>query len=144
MIIVRSVDVPVDPHTAFVLFTDEIGEWYRSGRWSWNDPERAVGIRIEPGVGGRWLEVWDAASGEGYEIGRVLSWEPGKRLLVTYQNVHLPTGATEIEVRFEAAGTGTRVTLEHRGVELGSEAQRQNAWVNFMAWYREYAVTQLP
>lgn len=104
----------------------------------WNDPARAIGILIEPGIGGRWLEVWDEATKEGYELGRVLVWEPGERLVLTYRNVHLPPGDTEIEVRFESLGAATRVTLEHRGVQELSEAQRANAWVNFMAWFREY------
>jgi uncharacterized protein YndB with AHSA1/START domain len=136
--VVRTVEVEVDPDTAFRLFTEEMGEWYRSGRFSWNDPERAVGILIEPGVGGRWLEVWDEATKEGYELGRVLVWEPGERLVLTYRNVHLPTGDTEVEVRFESHGAATRVTLEHRGVQELSEAQRENAWATFMAWFREY------
>jgi hypothetical protein len=100
------------------VFTGEIGEWYRSGPHSWNDPGRAVGIRFEPGVGGRWIEVWDEASGEGYELGRIRVWEPGERLVVSYRNVQLPPGLeTEIEVRFEPVQDGTRVTLEHRGLE---------------------------
>jgi hypothetical protein len=137
--VVRSVEVAVDPATAFRLFTEEIGSWYRSGKWSWNDPVRAKTILIEPGVGGRWLEVWDAEADEGYELGRVLVWEPGERLVLTYRNVHMPPGETEVEIRFEPTGSATRVTLEHRGVAKMSDAQRANAWVNFMAWFREYA-----
>ena len=90
MKVVRSIDVAVDSDTAFRLFTEEIGSWYRSGRWSWNDPERAKTILIEPGVGGRWLEVWDETTGEGYELGRVRIWEPGKRVVLSYRNVHMP------------------------------------------------------
>lgn len=29
--VVRTIDVAADPATAFRAFTDEIGEWYRSG-----------------------------------------------------------------------------------------------------------------
>ncbi|MBA2460203.1 MAG: SRPBCC domain-containing protein [Actinobacteria bacterium] len=144
MNVVRSVDVGVDPGTAFSLFTGEIGRWYRSERWSWNDPGRAVGIRIEPGIGGRWLEVWDAETGEGFELGRVLVWEPGVRLVVTYRNVHMPPGDTEIEVRFEPAEAGTRVTLEHRGVGHMSDEQRDNAWLSFMGWFRDYVAERFP
>ena len=100
---------------------------------------RAKTILIEPGIGGRWLEVWDESTGEGYELGRVLVWEPGERVVLSYRNVHLPPGDTEVEVRFEPIGTATRVTLEHRGIAEMSEAQRANAWLNFMAWFREYA-----
>ena len=144
MNVVRTIEVRVDSARAFAIFTEEIGAWYRAGRWSWNDPTRAVGIRLEPGVGGRWIEVWDAATGEGYELGRVLVWEPGERLVVTYRNVYMAPGDTEIDVRFEALLSGTRVTLHHRGVRRMSEVQRANAWVNFMAWFGDYADDRLP
>jgi Activator of Hsp90 ATPase homolog 1-like protein len=142
--VVRTVEVAVDPLTAFETFTDEIGEWYQSGPHSWNDPERAVDIRFEPGVGGRWLEVWDEATGEGYELGRIQVWEPGKRLVVSYRNVQLPLGLeTEIEVRFEPDGAVTRVTLEHRGLEALPPDElalwERRAWVNFMRWFRDHA-----
>ena len=144
MSIVRTVEVAVDPLTAFEVFTDDIGDWYQSGPHSWNDPERAVGIRFEPGVGGRWLEVWDEATGEGYELGRVLAWEPGKRLVVTYRNVQLPSSVeTEIEVRFEPVADRTRVTLEHRGLEALPANElalwEERAWVGFMGWFRDHA-----
>src|ERR1041384_2149382 len=64
--VVRTVEVTLDPLRAFEAFTGEIGEWYVGGPHSWNDPQRAVGIRFEPGVGGRWIEVWDEVTGEGY------------------------------------------------------------------------------
>jgi len=54
--VVRTVDVAVDPATAFEVFTAEIDDWYERGRYSWHDPKRAVRIRFEPGVGGRWIE----------------------------------------------------------------------------------------
>jgi hypothetical protein len=142
--VVRSIDVDVDPATAFKIFTEEIGEWYKGGPHSWNDPKRAVGIRFEPGVGGRWLEVWDEATGEGFEIGRILAWEPGARLLLAYRNVYLPPDPlTEIEVRFEEIGGGTRVTLEHRGWErlppdVVAKWVERKAWVMFMTWFRDH------
>jgi hypothetical protein len=49
---------------------------------------------------------------------------------------------TEVEVRFEPVADGTRVTLEHRGLERlppeEAERLRQNAWINFMSWFREH------
>jgi Activator of Hsp90 ATPase homolog 1-like protein len=135
--------VAVDPVTAFEVFTDEIGDWYQSGPHSWNDPERAVGIRFESGVGGRWIEVWDEASGEGYELGRIHVWEPGERLVVSYRSVHLPsTLETEVEVCFDAVPQGTRVTLEHRGLDALPADElalwESRAWVAFMGWFQEH------
>jgi activator of Hsp90 ATPase-like protein len=49
-------------------------------------------------------------------IGRVLAWEPGVRLLLEWSGDPFGPGeTTEVEVRFEAIGDGTRVTVEHRG-----------------------------
>ena len=64
----QSVEVPVGPEAAFRLYTAEINRWWRRDSWYWNDHERARGLRIEPFVGGRFVEVYDDAGGE--EIGR--------------------------------------------------------------------------
>ena len=141
--ITRRIDVGVDPATAFDVFTREIDAWYKRGPYSWNDPARAVAIRFEPGVGGRWLEVWDEATGEGYEMGRILVWQPGARLVMTYRSVHLPPEPlTEIEVRFEPIPGGTRVTLDHRGWDrLPPDlvtAWEGRAWIAFVEAFREY------
>jgi len=121
--VVRTVIVDVDPDTAFSVFTDEIGQWYRSSPYSWNDPTRATGIRFEPGVGGRLVEVWQETGDEGFEMGRILAWEPGRRLVFEFRSAFLPPVPTEVEVRFEPVGQGTRVTLEHRHLErLPAEA----------------------
>lgn len=142
--IVRSVEVAVDPATAFDIFTKEIDAWYVRLPYSWNDPERAVGIRFEPRQGGRWLEVWDEASGEGYEMGRVLAWEPGSRLLLDYRSIHLPPEPlTQIEVLFQATPGGTRVTLEHRGWERlppdTFRAWASRAWIPFLKAFAAHA-----
>jgi len=140
--VVRIVDVAVDPDTAFTVFTDEIGAWYRSSPYSWNDPTRAVGIRFEPGVRGRLVEVWHETGDEGFEMGRILAWEPGRRLLFEFRSVLLPPIPTEVEVRFEPNATGTRVTLEHRGLDrlppADAERMMSFAWVLVMQWYSEY------
>ena len=135
--VVRTVDVAVDPATAFAVFTDEIDDWYERGPYSWNDPGRAIAIRFEEG---RLLELYE--QGEPYEMGRVTAWEPGRRLAFVYRNVHLPLEGTVVEVRFDAVEGGTRVTLEHRGLEaLPSEEYetwRRRAWVRLMEVYAEY------
>ncbi len=140
--IIRTVVVRLDPVAAFEVFTGEIDTWFPRGPHSFNYPDRATGIALEPGVGGRWREVW--RDGDGYDIGEVLAWEPGRRLLLTYRHRHLPDDPlTEIEVRFEAVPGGTRVTLEHRGWErLPAEALREwsgRAWRALVAAYAAYA-----
>lgn len=59
--VTASVEVAVDPATAFAIFTGEIGRWWRPGPINWYDSARAISIRFEPGVGGRWIEIYDPA-----------------------------------------------------------------------------------
>ncbi len=143
--LVRTIEVPVDPPTAFRLFTDDIGRWYRHGPYSWNDPGRAIGIRFEPGPDGRLLELYE--EDEPYVMGRVLAWEPGRRLAFEFRSVFLPPEPlTEVEVRFEPTEDGTRVVLEHRGLDrLPPDLARafaSRAWARFMAWFEEYAASR--
>lgn len=142
--ITRTVTVRLDPATAYEVSTSDINVWYPRGPYSFNYPDRTIGVEIEPWVGGRWRELWD--DGEGYEVGRVLAAEPGRRLLVSFRNRYLPDEPlTEIEVRFEPAPEGTLVTLEHRGWEqLPAEALRQwagRAWKGLVAAYEQHTRT---
>ena len=110
-----AIEVTLDPAAAFEVFTNEIDLWYQRGPYSWNFPEKAVGIRFEPGLGGRLIEVHDAATGEGFDCGRITAWEPGIRLVYAFTSLRLLEPLTEVEIRFEPVEHGTRVTWEHRG-----------------------------
>jgi uncharacterized protein YndB with AHSA1/START domain len=138
-----STEVGVDPSTAFEVFTDEIDSWYQRGPHSWKHPDRAVGIRFEPHVGGRLLEVHDPATGEGFAFGKVLVWEPGKRLVFADLVSSVPPDPlTEVEVRFEAVANGTRVTLEHHGLDRlppdVAAQKRMYGWQTTLRWFEEY------
>jgi len=142
-----TVDVAVDPATAFEVFTEEIDAWYRRGPHSWRFPDRAVGIRCESGVGGRLLEVHDPATGAGFEFGRITVWEPGARLVfIDLTSSTPPDPVSEVEVRFEAAPGGTRVTLEHRGLDVlppdVADQKRRYGWQTLLGWYDEYMATR--
>jgi uncharacterized protein YndB with AHSA1/START domain len=142
--VTTSIEVAVDPLTAFEVFTEEIDEWYQRGPHSWKNPERAVAVRFEPGVGGRWIEVWYVETGEGYDYGRIKAWEPGKRLLLDYL-IHDGGHVTEVEVRFVPTEGGTRVELEHRGwdalpppVAAEGVANVQKGEPVMLGWFAEY------
>src|SRR5438874_1504371 len=92
---VVSVSVGVDPATAFTAFTEELDQWWVRGPINYFDAARAVGMRCEPGISGRLLEVYDETTGEGRELGRITAWEPGGRL------------AGKGPTRFPRATTGT-------------------------------------
>ena len=140
--------VPVSPEEAFALFTEDIGLWWRRDTPYWNDRERGVSVRIEPGVGGRFIEVYDLDSGTGMEVGRVTAWEPGQRLALTWTQVGWPTGAsTELEITFQpATGGETLVRLEHRGFErvpgaIDVLAGYDAGWNEVLGWFAEHAST---
>ena len=113
-----SLDVPAE--RAFSVFTGSIGTWwpreYHIGQAEMAD------VVLEPREGGRWYER--GSDGSECDWGRVLAWEPPRRLVVTWQiNGQWqydpdPAHASEIEVRFTADGPErTTVVLEHRLLE---------------------------
>lgn len=105
---------------AFSVFTEEIDGWWRRGRRYRMATESTV--RLEPGVGGRLLEIVRARGEERVHVtGRIEVWEPPSRLVIAWRATNfLPSDpSTEVEVCFERAighsGEGTLVTLTHRG-----------------------------
>jgi uncharacterized protein YndB with AHSA1/START domain len=106
--------VAVSPDDAFAVFTDEIDLWWRrSIRFRIGGAKASELCFERDGQGRRLVERY--ANGT-HVIGRVLAWEPGKRLVFEWRLRNFaPDEVTEVEVRFEAMGEGTRVTLEHRG-----------------------------
>jgi uncharacterized protein YndB with AHSA1/START domain len=147
MTVRESIEVAADPARAFELWTAGINEWWRRGTYYWNDRDRALGLRFEPGTGGRFIEIYEAATGEGWEIGRVRVWEPGRRLVYSWREAGwTPEETTEVEVRFEAVGGGrTRVTVTHSGWETVRDPERNRRLregyaygvKELLGWYRE-------
>ncbi len=124
------VEVGVDPTTAFSAFTDEMNLWWVRGPINFFDSSRAVAVVCEPGVGGRIIEVYDEATGEGLELARICAWHPGERLAWRSS-----VDDVEVEVSFEptASGTSVRVlaTIPAGGADRGG-----TAWVRVVpAWF---------
>ena len=115
----KVVSVQAPPAVAWRVFTQKVGTWwplavYKIGK------ANAVNAVIEPRVGGRWYERGD--DGSTCDWGRVLSWDPHTRLVLTWDISADwqpdPKLNTEIEVRFIAEGKdSTRVELEHRRLD---------------------------
>lgn len=128
-----TVEVALPPAEAFRMFTAEIGSWYVVDRSTVPDPGRTVDIRFEPRVGGRFIDVHDAATGEGREIGRITAWDPGRRFSFTDRR------GVDTEVRFQPAVGGTAVTIEQRGLDRlpPSEAEhvRRYGWHLLLGWF---------
>jgi uncharacterized protein YndB with AHSA1/START domain len=101
---------------AFEAFVGEIGAWWRPNGLFQTTPRAPGRLAFEPGEGGRLTET--LAGGKVFEIGRITAWEPPDRLVFSYRQTNFPIDLhTEVEVRFEAAGDETRVSVEHRGFE---------------------------
>jgi uncharacterized protein YndB with AHSA1/START domain len=112
-----TVTIGVPLERAFRIFTASFNTWWPA-QYHIGKAEMAEAV-LEPREGGRWYER--GADGSECDWGRVLAWEPPHRLVVTWQiNGQWqfdpdPAHASEIEVRFTAAGTEeTDVVLEHR------------------------------
>src|SRR2546430_13547303 len=127
---VVSVSVGVDPASGFPAFTEELDQWWVRGPINYFDAARAVGMRCEPGVGGRLLEVYDEATGEGRELGRITAWEPGGRLAWKSS-----VDDVEIDVRFVPAAAGTEVIVEAT-IPGGGADRGGTAWVRVVPkWF---------
>ena len=120
-----QVEVAADPGRAFTAFTEEIDAWWVRGAINFFDAARAIEMRIEPGVDGRVLEVYE---GDALELGRIAVWEPGTRL--TYRS---SVDDSEIDVRFEPVDSGTRVTVTQALVPGGEKMF--DFWPRTLAWF---------
>jgi uncharacterized protein YndB with AHSA1/START domain len=115
----KVVSVQAPPAVAWRVFTEQMGTWWPLANYKIGKA-KAVDAVIEPHVGGRWYERGD--DGSMCDWGRVLSWEPPSRLVLTWDISadwqFDPTLGTELEVRFIPDGTDrTRVELEHRRLD---------------------------
>jgi uncharacterized protein YndB with AHSA1/START domain len=115
----KVVAVPAPQDVAWRVFTEKMGTWWPLATHKIGEA-KAVDAVIEPRVGGRWYERGD--DGSKCDWGRVLSWEPYSRLVLTWDISADwqpdPNLNTEVEVRFIAEGKDrTRVELEHRRLD---------------------------
>jgi uncharacterized glyoxalase superfamily protein PhnB len=111
-----SIDVAVDPDTAFIAFTDEMDSWWMRSPISFYDSARAIARRCEHGVGGRILEVYDDATGDALELGRITVWEPGARL-----QWRSSVDDVEVDVRFAPVPDGSNVQVHARVLPGGDD-----------------------
>lgn len=108
--------VKAPPERAFAVFVEEIGDWWRPNVMFQTTPRPPGRLAFEPGEGGRLTET--LANGKVFEIGRILAWEPPERFVFSWRQATFPPDLkTEVEVRFEAVGEETRVSIEHRGFD---------------------------
>lgn len=117
----RSVLLPCEPERAFVLFTERAGEWWPAERRHTHDPDSAIIVEMA----GRFYER--ARDGTEVELGIVRHFEPPTRLVLDWFPGTGPLAPTRVEVRFEAHGEGTRVTVLHSAGDAEIDRYRANA-----------------
>jgi uncharacterized protein YndB with AHSA1/START domain len=125
--VTKSIVVDVPAAHAFQVFLDQ-GSWWPVATHHIADPAGET-IVLEPFPGGRWFER--AADGTETDWGRVLVFEPPRRILLSWQVSPEwvyepdPARASEIEVTFIAeTQRRTRIVLEHRHIErYGPDAE---------------------
>jgi activator of Hsp90 ATPase-like protein len=137
-------EVACPPDHAFDVWTAGIDRW-------WPPDHTVTGtddllVVLEPRPGGRIFER--TPGGIEHDWGEVKIWEPPARLGYLWHLRRDRADATEVEIRFVAAGEGTtRVEIEHRGWEaLGAEAEtwrdrNHDGWATLLPWFVAAAET---
>ena len=79
---------------------------------------------IEAGVGGE-FRMWD-----GYITGRTLALEPPHRIVQAWRTTEFPEGSpdSQLEVRLEPEGKGTRITIVHSEIPAGQGSEYEEGW----------------
>ncbi|MFT4123313.1 MAG: hypothetical protein QM635_05735 [Microbacteriaceae bacterium] len=141
-----SIVVPTHPGLAFARFT-AIAEWWRRGTRHWNHPRHGIRLDLEPGTGGRLVEVYGRSGC--FEIGRVAEWLPGERLVTGWREETWPEDAvTRLDVGFEsrdeAGAEHTRVAVRQTGWESVPEGAARSrdyaaAWAELLGDYAAFA-----
>jgi activator of HSP90 ATPase len=95
--------------------------WLDSKQHSAFTGGRAV---VEPVVGGK-LSAWD-----GYITGETLELEPSRCVVQSWRTAELPpdSPSSRVEVLFEPAARGTRLTLVHTRIPAGQAAYYRKGW----------------
>jgi len=121
--IVKNRTVPLSCEQAFHLFTERMGEWWPLATHSIAESD-AVGVRFEPGVGGRVAEL--TTDGTEHCWAEVIAWDPPHRFALAWHPNLDPEAASIVDVRFHEDGGATALELIHKGWEefgtdLGAE-----------------------
>lgn len=112
--VIVALRVPASPERAFHAFTDEIGAWWKPNPLFAATPRSPGRMAFEPGPEGRLVE--HLPNGATFEIGRILAWEPPRRLAFGWRTAAFgPDMDGEVSVLFEPVGQETRIVVSHRG-----------------------------
>lgn len=115
-----TVSVPAELDAAFTAFTEGFGGWWPEKQGFTGAPLETVGF--EPAAGALWAER--TVDGSEMKWGRVLRWEPPRRVVLSWEltadwaTTDGPELGSEIEVVFTAeSAESSTVVLTHRGFD---------------------------
>jgi uncharacterized protein YndB with AHSA1/START domain len=134
--VVHEFTVGCPPEHAFRVWAERTSMWWPASHSVSGAPEAVV---LEPRAGGRIYER--AAGGDEHDWGRVLAWEPPRRLVYSWHLRQDAADATEVEITFARAGSGTVVRIVHSGWERlgakGPELRERNVrgWAGLLPHY---------
>lgn len=124
-----SVEVRCAPGHAFDVWASRIDTWWPRD----HTVGPAVVVIVQQAVGGRIYER--DARGVEHDWGVVTAWEPPARLAYTWHLGQSPDEATDVEIRFVAAGPeSTRVEIEHSGWDRWGDHAEQRRVRNRLGW----------
>ena len=134
--LVHEFTVACAPEHAFAVWAQRTSLWWPAGHSVSGAPEA---VTFEPQAGGRIYER--APGGEEHEWGRVLAWEPPRRLAYSWHLRQDRADATEVEITFTATAGGTAVAIVHRGWErlgargAGLRERNTRGWAGLLPAY---------
>ncbi|MEZ5844546.1 MAG: SRPBCC domain-containing protein [Hyphomicrobiaceae bacterium] len=106
--IVNSVVLAMDVAQAFDFVTGQISEWWPPERRHTGDKSSSIFLLAS----GRFYER--ASDGREVDLGKVTLWNKPHVIVLDFYIATGPDHATEVEMRFEAVGSQTRLTVIHR------------------------------
>ena len=135
MTIRKSIKVNCSPETTFRVFCEEMSEWWPNGFGG-----KGTKLYLEGRVGGRFYER--RPDGTEYQIGRVTAYQPPSFVAFRWRAPSWDVD-TQVEIRFTAEGTGTRLDLEHSGWEQDAKTRdaRNNydgGWVTVLGHFQSF------
>lgn len=136
-------EVHCSPEHAFRVWTADIASWWPADHSVSGEP--GLEVVLEGRVGGRIYER--TAAGVEHEWGEVTAWQPPERFGYLWHLRRDRADATQVDIRFSAAGETTVVEIEHTGWErLGSDGptwrdRNLGGWQTLLPHYLDHLKT---
>lgn len=124
--IIKTIVVASDADLALEIFVTRMADWWPldGHSSSASDGNAALSVTAEPMVGGALFET--RHDGTRDEWGKILEYEPGKRIATTWHPGNNKDAPTLLEVDFRDAGKGRcQVTLTHSGWDAWGDRARE-------------------